>query len=118
MGCRLDALFDPETGRVLEIEGNGCKRAWPYVEKELTHPTRMVTTTVRVRDGVWPLVPVHTAAPIPRSAIFPLLQELRRVEVAAPVHCGQVILANGVGTGVDVLASRDLLAVDMEREER
>jgi len=112
MGCQLDVLFDPERGQVLEIEGNGCQRAWPYAEKELTNPTRMVTTTVRVRNGMWPLVPVHTAEPIPKSAIFPLLRELRRVEVQAPVRCGQVILANGAGTGVDVLASRDLPAID------
>ena len=96
----------------LEIEGSGCKRAWAYAEKELTHPTRMVTTTVRVRGGVWPLVPVHTAEPIPKSAIFRLLQELRQVEVQAPVRCGQVILADGAGTGVGVLASRDLPAMD------
>ena len=111
-GCRLDVLFDPEKRCVLEIEGNGCRRARPYAEGELTHPTRMVTTTVQVRGGAWPLVPVHTAEPIPKSAIFHLLQELRRVEVEAPVRCGQIILANGVGTGVDVLASRDLPVVD------
>lgn len=108
MGCQLDVLFDPETEQVLEIEGNGCRRAWAYAEKELTNPTRMVTTTVRVRGGVWPLVPVHTAEPIPKSGIFPLLEELHRVEVQAPVRCGQVILADGANTGVDVLASRDL----------
>jgi len=113
MGCQLDVLFDPQTGRVLEIEGHGCKRARSYAQKELTNPTRMVTTTVRVRGGMWPLVPVHTAAPIAKSAIFPLLRELRQVEVQAPVRCGQVILANGAGTGVDVLASRDLPAMDI-----
>jgi CxxC motif-containing protein len=97
---------------VLEVGRNGCRRAWSYAEKELTHPTRMVTTTVRVQGGVWPLVPVHTAEPVPKSAIFPLLRELRRVDVRAPVRCGQVILADGAGTAVDVLASRDLPAMD------
>ena len=118
MGCQLDVLFDPETGHLLEIEGHGCKRAWAYAEKELTNPTRMVTTTVRVRGGAWPLVPVHTAAPIPKSAIFALLRELRRVQVQAPVRTGQVILANGADTGVNVLASRDLAAVCEERKEK
>jgi CxxC motif-containing protein len=116
MGCQLDVLFDPEAGLVLEIEGNNCQRALAYAEKELTNPTRMVTTTVRVRNGAWPLVPVHTAEPVPKSAIFPLLHELREVEVQAPLYCGQVILANAVGTGVDVLASRDLPATDAEQE--
>jgi CxxC motif-containing protein len=110
MGCQLGVLFDPDTQAVLEVKGNGCRRARSYAEKELTHPTRMVTTTVPVQGGKWPLVPVHTAEPIPISAIFPLLQQLRRVAVQAPVRCGQVILTNGADTGVDVLASRDLPA--------
>ena len=118
MGCQLDVLFDPEKGHVLEIEGQGCKRAWAYAEKELTNPTRMVTTTVGVRGGALPLLPVHTAAPIPISAIFALLRELRPVQVQAPVRRGQVILANGAGTGVNVLASRDLPAICEERSEK
>jgi CxxC motif-containing protein len=108
MGCRLEVQFDPKRGQVLGIEGNGCRRAELYAERELTHPTRMVTTTVRVSGGVWPSVPVHTAEPISKSAIFALLRELRSVLIKAPVRCGQVVLANGAGTGVDVLASRDL----------
>lgn len=118
MGCRLDLLLDPDMAHVLEMEGHACKRAWSYAEKELTSPTRMVTTTVRVRGGIWPLLPVHTASPIGKLAIFLLLQELRRVEVQAPVHCGQVVLANAAGTGVNVLASRDLPAIGEERNER
>ena len=113
MGCQLAVSFDPETGHVLHIEGNECSRGQAYVEKELTNPTRMVTTTVRVNDGNWPQVPVHTAEAIPKRAIFSLLQELRELEVTAPLDCGQVILADGAGTGVDVLISRDLPAKDI-----
>jgi CxxC motif-containing protein len=64
MGCQLDVLFDVDSGCVLETDGNNCDRARSYAERELTHPTRMVTTTVRVRGGAWPMVPVHTAKPI------------------------------------------------------
>ena len=108
MGCKLEVQFDPERGHVLGIEGNGCRRAELYAQRELTHPTRMVTTTVQVVGGLWPSVPVHTAEPISKSAIFPLLHELRGVIIEAPVRCDQVVLSDGAGTGVDVLASRDL----------
>jgi CxxC motif-containing protein len=77
----------------------------------------MLTTTVKVRGGLWPLLPVHTAEPIPKSAIFPLLSELRQIEVKAPLQCGQVILRDAVNTGVDVLASRDLPARDASSAE-
>ena len=112
MGCQLDVLFDAEDSRILEIEGHSCRSAREYAQEELTSPTRMVTTTVVVKRGVRPLVPVHTAEPIPKSAVFPLMEELRNVEVEAPVRCGQVVLANGAGSGVDVVASRDLRAIE------
>jgi CxxC motif-containing protein len=108
MGCRLDVLFDPEVGEATTIEGNRCQRALAYAQEELTSPTRMVTTTVQVRGGAWPLLPVHTAQPIPKKAIFPLLRQMRELVVEPPLRCGQVILADAAGTGVDVLASRDL----------
>jgi len=56
------------------------------------------------------LVPVYTAAAIPRPLIFDLLAELRKVELPAPVQMGQVVLESALGTGVDVLASRNLPA--------
>ena len=108
MGCSLDVLFDPDREEVEDVQGSGCRRAWFYAQMELAHPTRMVTTTVPVLGGMRPLLPVHTAAPVPKPMIFPLLRELRRVEIRAPVRRGQVILADGAGTGIDVVASRDM----------
>ena len=109
VGCALDVTHDGET--ILNVEGNACKRGIDYAKQELTDPRRMVTTTVRVKDGLHPLVPVYTSAPIPKPRIFDLLQEIRQVEVEAPVKMGQVILSNVVETDVNVLASRDMPAV-------
>jgi CxxC motif-containing protein len=95
-------------GMVLEIDGNACERGHAYAQAELTDPRRMVASTVRVNGGIHPLVPVYTAAPFPKPMIFDLLAELRRVQLAAPVQMGQAVLENALGTGVDVLASRDL----------
>lgn len=106
MGCRLDVTV--EEGQVVSVEGQGCKRGLNYAQDEITDPRRMITTTVRVRNGLHPLLPVYTERPFPKHQIFLLLKELRHVTVAAPVHAGQVILANALGTGIDVLASRDM----------
>ena len=70
----------------------------------------MVTSTVKVKGGVLPLVPVYTAAPIPKPRIFDLLVELRKVELQAPVKVGQKVLENALDTDIDVLASRNLPA--------
>ena len=108
MGCTLEVTHDGKT--ITKVEGEQCKRGKEYAQAELTDPRRMVTSTVKVKGGVHPLVPVYTAAPIPKPKIFDLLAELRNVELRAPVKIGQKVLENALDTGIDVLASRNLPA--------
>lgn len=110
VGCTLEVTHEGKT--ILQVDGSQCKKGLDYAERELTDPRRMVTSTVKVRGGIFPLVPVYTAAPIPKPLIFDLLAELRKVELQAPVKVGQMVLKNALGTGVDVLASRNLPASD------
>ena len=63
MGCELTVELDGKT--VVSISGYTCKRGKIYGEKEVTHPTRIVTTTVRVVNGTAPVVPVKTKEDIP-----------------------------------------------------
>ncbi|MCX5976619.1 MAG: DUF1667 domain-containing protein [Coprothermobacterota bacterium] len=107
-GCALDATVEGKA--VVKIEGSSCKRGMDYVKGELTDPRRMVTTTVRVKGGVHPLAPVYTKTPIPKPRIFDLLAEIRKIELKAPVRFGDVVIENALGTGVDVLASRNIPA--------
>jgi CxxC motif-containing protein len=106
MGCTLDVTIDGKT--VVEVSGNTCKLGTEYAQAEISDPRRMVASTVKVRGGSHPLVPVYTAAPIPKPQIFDLLAQLREVELSAPVEVGQIVLRDVLGTGVNVLASRDL----------
>ena len=55
-------------------------------------------------------LPVRTRAPIPKHLVLELCRALHAVVVTAPVRMGDVILANALGTGTDVIASRDLPA--------
>ena len=106
VGCALEVEHDGETST--RVEGNACQRGLDYAKTELTDPRRMIATTVRVLDGVHPLLPVYTESPLPKGLIFALLADLRRVVMQAPVRMGQIIVHNALGTGVNVLASRDL----------
>ncbi len=108
MGCSLEVTHDG--GTITKVEGEQCKRGKEYAQAELTDPRRMVTSTAKVKGGLYPLVPVYTAAPIPKPKIFDLLAALRQVELEAPVETGQVVLENALDTGIDVLASRDMPA--------
>jgi CxxC motif-containing protein len=106
MGCTLQVTHDGET--LIHVDGNTCNRGLAYVESELTDPRRMVATTVRVKDGLHPLVPVYTENAFPKPQIFTLLQKIREIEVEAPVRADQVIIENALSTGIDVIASRDM----------
>jgi CxxC motif-containing protein len=106
MGCSLTVTHEGAT--LLSVDGNTCKRGLKFAEAELTDPRRMVATTVRVRRGIHPLVPVYTKEPFPRPRIFELLREIRQVEIEAPVTMNQVVLENALGEGIDVIASRDM----------
>lgn len=105
-GCSLEVTHEGKV--VLRLSGQGCKRGRDYAERELTDPRRMVATTVKVKGGIHPLLPVATSAPFPKPRIFELMAALRKLELEAPVEIGQPVLSNALGTGIDIVASRSM----------
>jgi len=104
-GCTLEVTREGDT--IVKIYP-GCKRGHDYVRSEMTDPRRMVATTVRVQGGVHALLPVYTSSAFPKPRIPELLREIRKVEIAAPVKMGDVVVSNILGSGIDILASRDM----------
>ncbi|HIZ39180.1 MAG TPA: DUF1667 domain-containing protein, partial [Candidatus Anaerobutyricum stercoris] len=45
---------------------------------------------------------------IPKAKIFDILEEIKPVIVKAPVKIGDVIIPNVAGTGVDVVATKNI----------
>lgn len=106
LGCPLQVTLDGKT--VLSVTGNTCRRGEEYAKKEVVSPTRVVTSTVPVEGGTAARVSVKTKEDIPKGEIFPCIRALKQVKAAAPVHIGDVVLANVAGTGVDVVATREV----------
>lgn len=104
-GCTLRVQHEGD--RILSVEG-GCKRGEKYAASELVDPRRMVASTVRVKNGLHPLVPVYTRKAFPKPLIPQLAKTLRDVEIPAPVKINQVVMENALGTGIDIIASRDM----------
>ncbi len=105
-GCTLQVKHEGKD--VLEVIGAGCRRGKEYAICELQDPRRMVASTVKVKDGLHPLVPVYTRKAFPKPLIPQLAKKLREVEVPAPVEINQVVLENALDTGIDIIASRDM----------
>ncbi|MCR4629832.1 DUF1667 domain-containing protein [[Clostridium] aminophilum] len=106
MGCQLRVTM--ENGEAVNVEGNTCPRGEIYGKKEVTNPTRIVTSSVPVENGEIARVSVKTANDIPKGKIFDIMKEIREVTVKAPVHIGDVIIADAAGTGVKIIATKDV----------
>ena len=107
MGCNLSVDID-DNGE-MTVTGNTCPRGEIYAKKELTNPTRIVTSIVKVRGGELPVVSVKTASDIPKDMIGNVIDAITGIEVEAPVRIGDVILADAAGTGVDVIATKNII---------
>ena len=105
LGCALTVTID---GGVVTVTGNTCPRGEAYGKKEVTDPTRIVTSTVPVTGGDIARVPVKTASDIPKGKIFAVMEEIHKVHADAPVAIGDVLLHDAAGTGVDIVAARDV----------
>lgn len=110
-GCTLLVIWNE--GMMQEVSGNQCARGRVYAEEEVFHPTRTLTTTVRVRNGIYPMIPVKSAQPLPREKIYQAMEEVRRLVVEAPIECGAVLTQDLAGTGVALVTTRRMESTDM-----
>ena len=106
MGCQLEVEIKDKN--VIKVEGNLCIRGEIYAKKECTNPTRIVTSSVNVENGVIDVVSVKTEKDIPKNKIFNVMDELKNVVVKAPIKIGDIIIENVAGTGVNVVATKNV----------
>ena len=105
-GCRL--RVDEEND--FAVSGNRCEKGADYGRAELLNPTRVLTSTVDVEGSHIARCPVKTDGAIPKAKIFEAMEAVREVCLAAPVKCGQIVIENILGTGVNLVATRDMEA--------
>lgn len=106
LGCQI--VVELNDGEIKSVTGNTCKRGDDYARKEVTSPTRIVTSTVRVIGGNAATVSVKTKSDIPKSKIFECVKAMKEVIVQAPIAIGDVILSNVADTGVDIVATKGI----------
>ena len=104
MGCQITVEMDG--GNVVSVTGNTCKIGDNYARKEVVSPMRIVTSSVAVASSAHDRVSVKTASDVPKGKIMDVMREIRHATAKAPVHIGDVIIANVAGTGVDVIATK------------
>lgn len=103
--CRLTVSDD---GGEIAVTGNTCKRGLEHGRNEYKNPMRMLTSTVAIRGGTLPRLSVISTGEVPKKKLKDCLAEVYRTQVKAPIICGQVLIQNICGTGVDIVASRSM----------
>ncbi len=110
-GCRLTA---EQTASGVTVTGNSCPRGAAFAAQELTDPHRSLTTTVKTTSAALPLLPVRTDGELPKPLLRQAMAALGQITATGPLHCGDTVCEDLLGTGVRVIATRDLPATKEE----
>lgn len=92
--------------RSFPLRGRYVSGGETYARQELIAPKRSIASSVLVEGGELPLVSVRTKGVIPKNMIFPVMKEIRKTVVKAPVEEGSVLIPDVLGLGIDVIATK------------
>lgn len=105
-GCEL--ILELEKNVIKNITGATCKKGIEYATQEIQDPKRNISSLVRVTNGEMPLVSVRTSSPIPKNKIFDVMEEIKNIEVNAPVKIKQVLIHDVLGLGLNIIATKSI----------
>lgn len=105
-GCKIELEYEGE--EIKDISGYSCVKGKEYVKDEFHDPRRILTTTVKIRNAKYPRIPVRTETGVPKDELDCCLEELKKIQLEAPVKIGEVVIGDVCGTGISVTASRSL----------
>jgi len=96
-GCHLQV----DEANDYKVTGNGCPNGIAYGKEELTHPTRIITSTVRAEGCLHSRCPVKTSKPVPKGQMAEVVAALDSVVLHAPIHVGDVMI--GIGSFINAI---------------
>lgn len=89
-----------------DLNGGMCAKGPEYVKNEILNPRRTLTTSVRVRGGMLPLVSVKTTGSIPKERLQEAMRLISELAVEAPVESGQIIREGFLEEGIHLVATK------------
>ena len=104
-GCEMDVK---EMDGELVFPETICRRGQDYARQEIYNPCRVLTTTVRVEGGEIAMLPVRTQEPVPKENLIETMQRIASIVAQAPIAVGDVVSEDITGTGIPLLACRNI----------
>ncbi|MFW9947603.1 MAG: DUF1667 domain-containing protein [Candidatus Odinarchaeota archaeon] len=105
-GCEIQVKKG--TDEKVTFDGYTCERGLEYAQQEYYEPKRILTTTMRIENGLLPLIPVRTDKAILKEKLKDVLEEIAKMKIEAPIKMGDILIENVLGLGANLIASRDL----------
>jgi len=99
-GCLITAEY--ENDKIQSVYGFSCERGKKYAENEVICPRRVLTTTMKTRDGS--VVPVKTDKPVKKSEMLDIMTIINGATANLPVSIGDVLIKN-VTEDINVVAT-------------
>ncbi|MDR3049485.1 MAG: DUF1667 domain-containing protein [Elusimicrobiota bacterium] len=90
------------------VTGNSCERGAIYGKKEMTNPTRVITSTAIIRGGNYSRVSVKTDKDIPKEKIFDAMRLLDGLILKAPSKIGNIVIPNILDTEANFVATKNV----------
>lgn len=104
LGCSLEVT---NKNGEYAVSGNNCLRGKRYALQEITNPTRIITTTIKVKNSQM-MLSVKSNGGIAKDKIFDCINVLKQMEVVAPIHINDVIVKNILDSGKDIIATKTI----------
>jgi CxxC motif-containing protein len=104
-GCKMVVIIGSNE---VTVSGQGCKRGSEYAQQEAIKPLRVLTGNMKA-EGCGKPFSVRTDKPIPKDMLLACAFELKRHHPSAPVLMGDIVINDILGTGVNVIATQDLV---------
>lgn len=105
-GCNITVQIEGD--EVKDVQGYSCKEGFNYARQEVIRPMRILTSTVRIEGALNRVAPVITDGEIPLDMWHEAMDEIKTIKVSAPIAVNQVLVADFLVTGVNLVSSRTM----------
>ena len=106
--CRLSVYKDENSD--IQVLNALCKRGIDYGKQEFLLPKRMLITTMQIKNGTLPVIPVRSDVELPKDMILDAIKVVNKTIIDAPIEVGDILIEDILKLGVNVISSRSMEA--------
>ena len=108
VGCNLTIEKDDNKTEGYKVTGNRCVRGEKYAISEMTNPTRVITSTVKIKGLKNTMLPVKTNIAVPKEKMFHIMNKIKSIEIKLPIKRKDIIVKNICDTEANLIATKSI----------